>query len=217
MLVNKNVLIDAPPDIYHEIKKHNVDPTQITNILITHAHDDHIMGLFDLTHIYRKEKRIRLVTTHGVFAQINKKLGISALRFKKTVVKPFESFHLGKDVFCWFIPVEHTVEAYGIKIKAPKPVLYAPEFRKIYRSNRKPLGDLDLAIIDGSSRTRIGQARGHETIEEGIRFGTNIHAKKVLFTNIGHKTATHDELVRFVKEEGGNRFDIAFDGKLIRL
>ncbi|MCH7640980.1 MBL fold metallo-hydrolase [Patescibacteria group bacterium] len=217
ILINKSILIDAPPDIYTELKNHKVDPTKITHILLTHAHDDHIMGLFDLSHIYEKPGKVKLISTPGVLAHTRKKMRISLFAFETIEVKPFEKVRVGNDSYCWFIEVVHTVEAYGIKIKAPKPVLYAPEFRKIYRSNRKQLGDLDLAIIDGSSKTRTGQARGHETIEEGIRLGTNIRAKKVLFTNIGHKTDTHDELVRFVKEKGGNRFDIAFDGLIAKL
>jgi len=139
------------------------------------------------------------------------------LSFVLQAVNSFEKIEIDKDVSCWFIPVEHTVEAYGIKIKAPKPMLYAPEFRKIYRSNRKQLGDLDLAIIDGSSKTRTGQARGHETIEEGLRLGKEIRAKRILFTNIGHKTDTHEGLEKFVKGAAGDKFGITFDGMALKL
>ena len=79
------------------------------------------------------------------------------------------------------------------------------------------LGDLDLAIIDGSSKTRQGQATGHETIEEGLRLGKEILAKRILFTNIGHKTDTHQALEKFVKGTAGNKFGIAFDGIRIKL
>lgn len=217
LLINKNILVDAPPDIYHELRKNKADPTKITHILITHAHEDHIMGLYDLTHIYNQSAKIKLLATKSVLSQIRKKSGISALSFRTTEVKPFEKFEIEKDTFCWFIPVKHTVEAFGIKIKAPKPILYAPEFRKILPSSKKQLGDLELAIIDGSSKTRHGQARGHETIEEGLRLGREIRAKKILFTNIGHKTDPHIKLLQFVKEEGGEKFSIAHDGLEIRV
>lgn len=231
VLINEKILIDAPPDIYHELKVHNVDATQITHIALTHAHDDHIMGLYDLTHIYnlkfkdprkasqwgRQNSKINLVSTKGVLAVTRKKMGLSLLAFRPIEVKPFEKFEVGQDTSSWFIPVEHPVEAYGIKIKAPKPAFYAVEFRKIRPSSRKQLGDLDLAIIDGSSKTHQGQAKGHETIEEGVRFGKEIRAKKILFTNIGHKTDIHEKLDSFVKEKGGDKFGIAFDGLEVRV
>jgi len=217
ILINGKVLIDASPDIYHQIKIHHVDPTQISHILITHAHDDHIAGLYDLSHIYQKGGRVNLLATREVIFQMRKKVGTSMLSFRIQEVKPFAKTNLRNDFDCWFIPVQHSVPAYGIKIKAPKPILYAPEFRKILPSSKKDLGDLELAIIDGSSKSLRGQAKGHETIEEGIRLSKDIRAKKILFTNIGHITDTQQNLVNFVKYEGGDKFNIAFDGLVIKL
>lgn len=217
LLINSHIMVDAPPDIYHELKRHNVDPTQITHILITHAHDDHIMGLYDLSHIYGKRSKINLLSTRGVLTHTRRKMGISLFNFNQIEVKPFENLEIEKDTSLWFIPVEHTVEAYAIKIKSGKPIVYAPEFRRILPSSKKQLGDLELAIIDGSSKTYHGQAKGHETIEEGLRLAKEIRAKKVLFTNIGHKTDTHEALVQFVKEKSGQNFGISFDGLEISL
>lgn len=218
VLINKHILIDASHDIYHQLSNFNIDTTKITHILITHPHDDHIAGLYDLSHIYNRNSSITLVTTRGVLSHMRRLVGSSMRAFKIFEAKPFEKIDLGHDSSATFIPVEHgSVEAYGIKIKAPKPLLYAPEFRRILPSSRKLIGDVDLAVIDGSSKTSFGQAQGHETIEEGIRLGQDIRAKKILFTNIGHKTDRHVELENFVKEKGGEKFGIAFDGLLLKI
>jgi phosphoribosyl 1,2-cyclic phosphodiesterase len=145
-------------------------------------------------------------------------MGTSMRAFYIIEAKSFAKLALGNDSSAWLIPVEHgQEEAYAIKIKAPKPVVYAPEFRRILSSSRKELGDIELAILDGSSKTHYGQAKGHETIEEGVRLGNDIKAKRVLFTNIGHKTDTHIQLTSFVKETGGAKFGIAFDGLEVKL
>lgn len=212
ILVNERVLIDAPPDLYQELMQHEIETNKLEYLLLTHAHDDHIMGLFDLSKTYGQDKKITLVTTAGVLNEVQKKMRISLLSFKKLVVKPFEKIDLGKNVHMWMIPVSHTVVTYGIKLKVPKPILYAPEFRRIKPSSRKLLGDLDLAVIDGSSKGKKGQAKGHQSIEAGIRLGKDIGAKKIYFTNIGHATDTHEELTEFVKSRGDDRFNIAFDG-----
>ena len=212
LLVNRSILFDASPDIYNEIKIHKVDPTKITHIILTHAHDDHIFGLYDLSHIYNGSK-ITLISSSGVLSKARRLVGISMRAFDNLEAKPFEKISLSKDSSVWLIPVEHgSEEAYAIKLKAPKPVVYAPEFRRIIPSSRKEMGDIEMAILDGSSKTSYGQAKGHETIEEGLRFGKDVNAKRVLFTNIGHKTDTHANLEAFVKEHGGNKFGIAFDG-----
>ncbi|MBN1169299.1 MBL fold metallo-hydrolase [Candidatus Woesebacteria bacterium] len=217
LLINDEVLIDASPDIYHQIKKYDLDPTKIKYIVLTHAHDDHIMGLFDLSHVYNNKTKPILISTKSVLDQVNKKLRASFFSFIKTSLSPFNKLTLGSSTDIWLIPVRHSVEAYAVKIKSKKPFLYAPEFRSIPGPSKKYIGDLDLMIIDGSSKTRVGQARGHETIEEGIKVAQELSAKKIYFTNIGHKTDTHNDLTLFVKEKGGDKFNIAFDGLELKL
>jgi phosphoribosyl 1,2-cyclic phosphate phosphodiesterase len=212
LLINERVLIDAPPDIYHQLFLHRIDPTKISDIIITHSHDDHIMGLYDLSHIYNNSHKISLITTIGVFSQISKKMYISLRRFKWLKAQPMQKISLTKDPFCSFLPVNHgTTEAYAIKIKDGKPIVYAPEFKTIPKSSKKYLGDIELAIIDGSSKDFLGNAKGHQTIKEGIRLGYELHAKKVIFTNIGHKTDTFINLNSFVNKES-SKFSIAYDG-----
>lgn len=212
VLVNRQFLLDAPIDIYTEFKKYNVESTKISHVFLTHAHDDHTFGLYDLSHIYSPH-RIAIVASEGVLAKARRLVGISMRAFAIIEAKPFEKVQLENDTSAWLIPVKHgSEETYAIKIKAPKPIVYAPEFRKILPSSRKEFGDIELAIIDGSSKTSYGQAKGHETIEEGLRLGKDLRAKKVLFTNIGHKTDSHARLEAFVKTEGGQKFAIAFDG-----
>lgn len=217
LLLNKSILIDASPDIYHQLGTYSIDPREITSIFITHAHDDHIAGLYDLSHIYNHRQKIELVATVGVMNSIARKMGVSMLSFKKKEVKPFAKNLIGNRMTYWFIPVIHTVEAYAIKIKEARPFVYAPEFRKILPSSKSYLGNIDLAIIDGSSKTFHGQAKGHETIEEGLRLGKDIAAKKILFTNIGHITDTHKALESFVREKGSHKFGVSFDGLELKL
>jgi phosphoribosyl 1,2-cyclic phosphate phosphodiesterase len=215
VLINDHILLDAPPDIYHQLQKFSIDATKIDTIILTHAHDDHIMGLFDLSHIYNSSG-VNLISTHSVHSRVSRKMGISLRSFRKLVVKPFEMHRL-KNAEITLLPVEHTVEAYAIKVKAPKIFIYAPEFKSIKKSSKKLIGDSDLFVMDGSSKTRVGQARGHQTIEHGLKIARHIYAKQYLFTNIGHKTDTHNSLVDFVKENGGEKFNIAYDGLEMKL
>ena len=218
ILINDEVLIDVPPDIYQEITRLKINTSKIKFLFITHTHDDHIVGLFDLSHIYNQPEKITLFATRSQIAALQNKLRMSLRSLKIREVRPLEKINLESESFATLIPVDHgSIESYGIKFKSPKPIFYAPEFRKILPSSKKAIGDLDLAIIDGSSQTSFGQAKNHQTIEEGLRLGKEIKAKKVLFTNIGHKTDTHVNLCKFVKKEGGDKFAISYDGLEIKL
>jgi phosphoribosyl 1,2-cyclic phosphate phosphodiesterase len=211
ILVNGKILLDAPPDIYHQLTKYKIDSTKITHVLLTHAHDDHIMGLYDLSHIYSNAK-VTLVAPKEVLQEARKKLNTSILSFKIVEAKPLQKVDLSKDISATFVPVEHTISAYAIKIKAPRLITYAPEFRRIPPSSRRQIAGCEVVIIDGSSKTSLGQARGHETIEDGLGLGGELNAKRVLFTNIGHKTDRHEALESFVKQRSEGQFYIAFDG-----
>lgn len=216
LLVNEKILIDAPPDIYHQLAKGQL-PT-ITHIFLTHTHPDHVIGLYDLTHLYGQKEKPTIVAAEGVLKEARKQFGYPlGGSFKTFLVKAKEIFTADNTQLS-YIPVEHgTVEAYAVKIKQRRLVFYAPEFRKILPSQRRNISGMDLIIVDGSSLGKAGQTKGHETIKEGIRLGKSLKAKRVLFTNIGHKTLPHQKLEEFVKEKGGENFAIAYDGLEIKL
>lgn len=219
LLVNESILLDAPVDIYHELQTTSHKPSAIRYILLTHTHPDHIIGLYDLSHIYGKDEKPTIITTEGVLKEVRRNFGVPlGGAFQTKIVKPQEEFQLN-EIKAWYIPVEHGVmEAYGIKLKdrpptqAGKIIFYAPEFRKILPSLRRTIRGADLIILDGSSLGKPGQTKGHENIEEGIRLAKDLRAKRVLFTNIGHKTLTHEKLEEFVKTYGGSTFGITYDG-----
>jgi len=45
MLLDDRILIDAPPTILHQLQTNNISSSQITDLLITHWHGDHVFGL----------------------------------------------------------------------------------------------------------------------------------------------------------------------------
>ncbi len=45
MLLDDKILIDAPPTILHQLHRTNISSSQITDLLITHWHGDHVFGL----------------------------------------------------------------------------------------------------------------------------------------------------------------------------
>lgn len=209
LLVNDHILIDAGPDIYHELLK--TPDLDIRDILLTHAHPDHILGIWDLTHLYRKGPKPQIIAPQDLINSVKRLFNfpMDSIHFQK--VDPSQAFELDRVKGTYF-PVEHTRRgAYGIKLKADKIVSYIPDVRKIPKSSQFFCRSSDVLILDGSSRSKRGQTITHISIQDGLKIAKDLKPKKVYFTHIGHITGKHEDLDKFVQKEGGSNFHIAFD------
>lgn len=213
ILVNETILVDAPPDIYHQLITHGVDTRKIKALVLTHAHPDHILGFYDLTHLYnREEKEPKLITTQEVLNGLRLVHRWPIAPFKPEIITPPEMIEFEK-VKIGLFPVEHSrLPCFGVKMKGKGVFVYLPDIKRLPKSKRRPLRDVDLLVLDGSSLGKHGQTRIHQSIEEGIRLAHDLKPKKVYFTHIGHITGTHEELEDFVIKEGGRNFHVAYDG-----
>lgn len=208
LLVNDKILLDAGPETYSHLL--NLHPSTISHLLISHAHLDHITGLADLAKIYNRQETLNLILTQEVLNGI-RKADFFLFQFKVKIVKPFESFEIDKNTRGEYFPVEHTRQpCFGIKIKSGKILSYIPDFYKIPKPSEKIIKDSHILVIDGSRL--FEQSRGHQSIEAGIRLAKELKAKQVYFVHLGHKTGVHQDLEKFVQENGGKKFHIAFDG-----
>jgi phosphoribosyl 1,2-cyclic phosphate phosphodiesterase len=215
ILVNKSVLIDCGPDIYHQLRKIENGKWKIENLkalIITHAHFDHILGYYDITHLYNRAPELKLYLTQPTLNGLRRIHPYPLTPFKPEVIRPPEAWEIERTKFT-FIPVKHdSFPTWGIKMKERKLVAYLPDVKKLPKEQRRTCSGVHLLILDGSSLGKAGQTRIHQNILEGIELGKRLKAKQVYFTHIGHKTGKHQELEKIVQKEGGKNYHIAFDG-----
>ena len=218
ILVNKTILIDAGPDIYHQFFKHKVATPKLKALILTHAHYDHILGFYDLTHLYnREEKEPKLIITQETLNGLRQLHKLPLTPFKPEIVKPNEVIEVEKVKIILF-PVEHSrTPCFGIKMKSDRLFVYLPDLKKLPKSEYKKCGDVHLLVLDGSSLGKHGQTRIHQSIEEGIELAKRLKAKECYFTHLGHITGRHKELEEFVQKQGGHNFHIAYDGLKIKI
>lgn len=219
VLINKNTLIDAGPDIYHQFQKFGI--TKIKNIIITHAHSDHIFGLRDIV--------------SSKLCQVKGKINLYCCpESKKTLNRVFEALDFNFNLFynnktfavdelkITPFSVVHSKKrpAVGLKVQenGDKNFVYIPDLRKIMAKEKKLIKLPNILILDGSTLKYPfpcwTEKWGHLSIEEGIKLAFELKPKKLYFTHIGHKTRTHKELEAYVQKKN-KKFFIAYDGQEI--
>lgn len=234
ILISDEVLLDAGPDTYSHLKNLDSSPVKpdqndrgrsvvhkLKAVLISHAHPDHILGLWDLPHIYGRAEnnidKINLYITQPVLAGVRRVFDIPFQPIKPVIVKPNQSFAIGNAQVQYFPVIHGKTPAFGIKYKNGKFLAYVPDFNRILPSQQKVIRDCHLLIIDGSSLGKLGQSPTHISIQDGIAISRKLKAKSVYFVHIGHKTGTHKFLEKYLEENAGRNFHIAYDGLELKL
>lgn len=237
ILVNRRVLVDPGPDIHRQLASLSPDElAAIRDIIITHPHADHYLGLHDLTqlpHLSQLDQvpvwaqfdswTLILVTfnhlvsheldrgpdTERPFIRRDMVLGQPLDLGEGLTFTPFDTFHTST-----FTTAGLVIEQSNLR------VVYAPDF---YDSAFFGLTEPDLLILDGTfidaeqaaHTPPLGEGHGrHLPIVEGIRFAQAIRARRTLFTHIGHLQSTPDELRKLFPDD---TFEMANDGQVIKL
>lgn len=212
ILINNSILIDAGPDIYHQLRKVSVKPENITTLILTHAHLDHVLGFYDLTHIYnRKERNPQLITTKEVINGFQQIYPLPLNPFRLKIIAPKEPIAVNNlNVALYPVPHNHS-QSMAVKIKERKIFVYIPDISRLPKNQRRDFRKIHLLVLDGSSLGKKGKTKTHQSILEGIRLAKDLSPKLCYFTHIGHITAPHSKLEKYVQGEG-KIFHIAHDG-----
>jgi len=223
ILINGSILVDAGPDIYHQILRfENCPPTgragklkieNLKTLVLTHAHPDHILGFYDLTHIYnRQEKNPTLIATQETVNGLQQTYLFPLSPFKLKIVRPKEPLQV-ENLTLALLPVYHNhTPTFAVKVKERRIMIYMPDLSRLPKSERRDFRGVHLLILDGSCLGKKGHTKTHQSIDEGIRLAKDLNPKLCYFTHIGHITGTHQQLENYVQKNGGKNFHIAWDG-----
>lgn len=237
ILVNRQVLVDPGPDVYRQLAALPFDElSAIRDIVITHPHADHYLGLDDLTqlrHLAPLDQipvwaqfdswTLILVTFnylvsheldpgHGSrrpFVRRDMAIGQPFEPCEGLTITPFDTFHTS------------TFTTAGLIIEQDDfRVVYVPVF---FDSAFWGVMEPDLLILDGTflhesvavNQSDLDEGHGrHLPLLEGIRFAQTTRARRTLFTHIGHLQVTPAELRTYLPDD---TFDVAYDGQVVEL
>lgn len=205
----KNIVIDAGPDFRQQMLQNKI--VEIEGVLITHEHNDHIIGLDDVRPFnFRQQKDLPIYCTshvkeclkrHFYYAfEENPYPGSPRFDLKEIVVnKPFEI--AGQSI----IPFE--------VLHGKMPVLGFRFGDFTYITDAKTIDSEAVNIIKGTkilvlNALRLETHHSHFSLEEALEFITIIKPEKAFLVHISHMMGTAAE----IKNKLPENVALAYDG-----
>lgn len=199
-LQDKNLLIDAGPEIRLQLLKYKID--RMDGVMITHAHYDHIGGIDDLKAFYFLNKtKIPLLLSSQTWEELSSKYSyLMDLFFDPTILEDrFSSLAFAG------IPLEclgyeqNGVDVTGFKVGN---LVYLSDIKQYSDKLLQRIQNPDILII---SALRFDSSPMHFNINEAISFAKQIGAQFTYLTHLAHE-------VDVVKDHLPPNVYFAYDG-----
>lgn len=206
------ILIDAGPDIRSQFLKNNI--TDIDLVLLTHEHNDHIIGLDDLRPvcflnkktipIWGEERVLENVKNRFPYLFAQNRFGVKVLNPKSISPGKLEFEDLRFDAF----RVDHGgLPILGFKFSQ---FAYVTDAKTLEEASLEKLEGIDTLIINA---LQIKPHFKHLNLKGCLEIIKKLNPAKCYLTHLSHKLPMHEELEKILPE---NVF-VAYDGLQINV
>ena len=204
----KKILIDCGPDFRQQMLMNREE--EVHSVLITHEHNDHVIGLDDLRPlIFKNGEEMPLFCMERVGLEISKRFpyafaeekypGAPALRIE-IVEEDFPLF----DTNISPITVMHgSLPILGFKVKN---LAYITDASSIFNEEKEKLKNLEVLIINCLRKENPHPS--HYILPEVLELIIELNPKKTYLTHISHHLGFHDEVNLQLPEN----VELAYDG-----
>ena len=182
-----NVVIDVGPDFRAQMLKHKVD--RVDAVVLTHEHNDHIIGLDDLRpYIFRNKAHMKIYGEKRVLDDIKDRFryafepheypGIP--RFELVEIVPGDQIRVG-DITLEALRIMHgqlPILAYKINTLA-----YLTDTSSIPSETKEKLHGVEYLVLDA---LREKKHHSHFNLEEAIDVSRELKAQTTYFIHVSH-------------------------------
>lgn len=205
----KKILIDCGPDFRQQMltnKEENVDA-----VLVTHEHNDHIIGLDDLRPlIFKNKESMPIYCNARVAKEITHRFPYAFIEHKYPGAPSFDlfkidgTFRLFNEIDVTPIDIIHSeINILGFKFKN---LAYITDASKIEESEKEKLKNLEVFIINCLRKTEPHHS--HFILPQILELVQELKPKKTYLIHISHHLGFHDE----VETELPDNVHLAYDG-----
>lgn len=203
------ILIDCGPDFRQQMLTNR--ESDIDAVLLTHEHNDHVIGLDDLRPLifkhaqamplYAQERVIKEIKNRFSYAFADKKYP-GAPSFQEYIIEN-KSFNIGEDLITPIEVMHSKLPIFGYKIGnlsyiTDASFIAAPELNK--------LKGLDVLVLNCLRREEPHHS--HFILPQALEMIALLKPKKAYLTHISHLLGFHDE----VEKELPQGVHLAYDG-----
>lgn len=209
--LGKKILIDCGPDFRLQMLENKEE--QIDAVLLTHEHNDHIIGLDDLRPlIFKNRKNIDIYSSKRVGDEVKERFPYAFADVKYPGAPSFNLHEITKS-FTLFdaevIPIEvmhSTISIFGFKFKK---LAYLTDASFISDEEKEKLKNLDYLILNCIRKE--GPHPAHFILPDVKQLFKELQPKKMFLTHISHHMDLHEK----TESELPARMHLAYDGLTI--
>lgn len=206
---SKKILIDCGPDFRQQMLINN--ESQVDATLITHEHNDHIIGLDDMRPlIFKQGKDIPIYSNERVGNEIRNRFPYVFALEKYPGAPSFEMHTIEHSTFTLenidITPIEvlhYKLPILGFKFKK---LAYITDVSFISGKEKQKLKDLDFLILNCIRKTNSHPA--HFILEDILKLNDELKPNKLYLTHISHHFGLYDE----ENENLPFNIELAYDG-----
>lgn len=216
---DKNTLIDAPPDLRHQLIREKIE--RIDHLILTHSHYDHIGGLGELE-FYVRLKRQESIPAYMAPSTYNWLANSYGFMQDCLSIQQLDfgwNFNLDGTTFTG-LEVTHSQGTLGFLIKrGTKRFAYIPDTGPLPSSTQEKLKEVDTLVIGASFWGKNWMPKDHLSIDEAIQIGLKLNAREIYLTHLSmhHDTPITNQTLEAHLRNFGTHIHLAYDGLVITL
>jgi len=210
----KNIVIDVGPDFRQQMLQNNI--TDVDSVLITHEHNDHIIGLDDVRPFnFRYKKDMPIYCTTMVMNSLKNRFAYAFLenpypgspRFDLQQITADTSFEIAGQKI---IPIEVN--------HGKMPVLGFRFNDFTYITDAKTVSVDSFKKIEGTKKLVLNALRkeehhSHFSLDEALRFIEKIQPEQAYLTHLSHRMGLSADINKILP----SNVSIAYDGLVLEI